>query len=345
MAEFDFKGYDNFVLENKIESILATKLDMNRFMTADYSLAEAPGMVKKIHRYSASGEVDDLTRGEGNTHFIDAEYSEEEYRVARDQGQIRYYDDDVMTDPVLIDTKVQGLSESMVNAWTKKAIAEYGKTDNMAEFTNWGLADWADAIAIYSNKFENQEGLFCLASMDLVPQIRKSLGDYLKYTEAYIRTGAIGEVLGVPIYTSKALPKNTMFIANKDAVHAFIKKGVFVEQDRDIDTKLNNIVATRYSVIALVDDRKCIMCGKAQSVDASVSTATKATYKIAGAATTGAKVHAFVNGVEVGTPVVAASNAYEITIEDALVAGDKVKVRADLEGFIKSYSDEFVVAA
>lgn len=38
MADFDFKGYDNFVLANKIESTLSTKLDVNRFMTANYEL-------------------------------------------------------------------------------------------------------------------------------------------------------------------------------------------------------------------------------------------------------------------------------------------------------------------
>ena len=79
-------------------------------------LSENPGMVKKIHKYVASGEVDDLERGEGNTNFIDAEYTEEEYRVSRSQGQARWYDDDAMTDPTLIDTKVKGLSEAMVNS-------------------------------------------------------------------------------------------------------------------------------------------------------------------------------------------------------------------------------------
>lgn len=88
-ALFPFKGYDNFVLAELIETILQTKMDMNKFMTADYQLSENAGMVKKIHRYTGTGEVDDLARGEGNTHFIDAEYTSEEYRVARTQGQAK----------------------------------------------------------------------------------------------------------------------------------------------------------------------------------------------------------------------------------------------------------------
>ena len=86
MADFAFAGYDNFVLENKILSILSTKLDVNRYMTADNSLAETAGMVKKIHKDTGSGNVEDLARGEGNSEFLDASYTEEEYRVGRTQG-------------------------------------------------------------------------------------------------------------------------------------------------------------------------------------------------------------------------------------------------------------------
>ena len=82
---YPFKGYDNFVLENKINSILSTKMDMNRFMTADYSLTSTPRMTKKIHKYTGVGSAEDLARGEGNTEFVDASYTEEEYTVSRTQ--------------------------------------------------------------------------------------------------------------------------------------------------------------------------------------------------------------------------------------------------------------------
>ena len=114
-AAFDFKGYDNFVLAEEIESISNTKLDVNRFMTVDYDLAENPCMTKKIHRYTGTGNVEDLARGEGNSTFVDAEYKEVEYTVARTQGQARYYLDDLYADPKLIDAKLQYLGEGMVN--------------------------------------------------------------------------------------------------------------------------------------------------------------------------------------------------------------------------------------
>lgn len=332
MADYAFKGYDNFVLQEQIDSILSTKLDMNRFMTADYSLTAVPGMTVKVHKYVGSGEAEDLARGEGNSEFIDAEYTETEYTVNRTQAQCKYYDDDQMTDPTLIDTKLKTVAESMINKWTEKAIAEFNKTGNQVEMLNYDLADFADAIAVYTNKYEDQAGLFILADIALIPTIRKTLGDYLKYTEAYIRTGAIGDILGVPIYTSKAVPKNMMFLATNEAVKAFLKKDTFVEQDRDIDKKENFVVASRYAVIALVDESKCIKMGEAMSTDATITAPEAADVAIEGTAADGAKVTAFVNGEKVGSAT-AASGAYSISCE-ALVAGDEVEVTVELEGFL-----------
>lgn len=178
--------------------------------------------------------------------------------------------------------------------------------------------------------------------MDLIPEIQDMLGEQLKYTEAYIRNGAVGTILGVPIYTAKAVPSGCMFMATKDAVTAFIKKGVSVEQRRDINTKLNEIFATRYAVIALTDESKCYVCGKAQKTTATVGTATKETQTVSGAATTGAEVVVYVNGVKAGTAK-ATSNTYTVTVTENLKSGDAVKVVASLAGFIPSIA-EFTVA-
>ena len=341
-ALFPFKGFNNEVVEKLLESKLATKLDVNRFMTPDYSLTENEGMIKKIRSYTWNGEAEDLERGDGLANYIDAEFVEREYVVKRTQAGIRYYDDDAMTDEAWIDEHLKGLSESMINDWTKKAIAEYSKTINQAVMTNYDLGDFADAISKYSREFENQEGLFFLANIELIPTLQKQLGDYLKYTEGYIRTGAVGEILGVPIYTSKAVPKGLMFLAHKDAVHAFLKKQLFVEQDRDIDTKMNRMIAARYAVIALYDERKCIACGQANAQATTMTTPAAGDLVVAGAAPTGAKVSVFVNEKLAGAPVVAAGNAYSVTLMEALKSGDRVKVVAEVEEYLPGVAVEVV---
>ena len=65
--------FDNFVLETKLENQLITKLNMNQFITMDYSLTEQPGMVKKIRTYVGTGGVEDLDMGDGNTEVIGSE--------------------------------------------------------------------------------------------------------------------------------------------------------------------------------------------------------------------------------------------------------------------------------
>lgn len=237
-----------------------------------------------------------------------------------------------MTDPKLIDAKLQYLSEGMVNNWQNKAIAEYVKTSKHAVMSNYDLADFADAIAIYTNKFEDQAGLFFLANIKMIPTIRKTLGDYLKYTEAYIRTGAIGDILGVPIYTSKIVPEGMMVLATNEAVTAFIKKGVFVEQARDVDTKEQKIVASRYSVIALTNEDKCILCGRAMTSPLAITAPSAADVAVEGTGTNGAKVTVFVNGEKVGSDTVS-SGAWSVSC-DALVADDVVKAVAELEGYL-----------
>lgn len=340
-ALFTFNGYDNFVLNNKIQSILTTKLNLSNYLTTDFSLAENEGMVKKIHTYVPSGNVQELARGDENTDFIVANYVETEYRVKRTQGTTRYYDDDVMTDETLIDTQLRGLGEKMVNKFTADAIGEMDKTPNQCVFTNWKLADFADAIAQYANVYEDQTGLFFLAAMDVKPAIQKALGDDLKYNESYMKFGAVSTVLNVPIIFSRSVPEGCMFMATKEAVTNFVKRSQFIEQDRNKQTKMNSVIATVYNIVALTDATRCYKCGKALSVATTITTATAGAKGIAGAAKTGAEVKVYVNGV-LNATATAASDAYSVNALANLASGDVVKVVAHVDGYLESIATTVV---
>lgn len=340
-ANFPFNGYDNEVLENQIKSVLDTKLDINRFMTPDYSLEGTDGLKVVIHTYKGAGDAEDLARGEGNSEFITSAYESKEYVINRTQAQTRYYDIDAYNDSKLIESQLQTLAESMVNNWTRKAVGEMMKSENVIACTNYDLADFADAISFYANQYEDQSGLFFLASMDMVPVLRKSLGAYLMYTEDYIRSGALGSILGVPVFTSKAVPANTIIMATREAVTAFQKTGVQVESDHDIDTKENRVVASRYAVIALTDETRCAVLGTAQET-ALTAVADVSEGTIAGAATDGAVVVAYdANGTVLGRAT-ASSDSYSIAAEFAV--GDKIKVVATLDGCLNEYAHIEAVA-
>ena len=348
MADFDFNGYPNFVIENKIKSILTTKLDINRFMTADYSLEGTPGLTKKIHTYTGSGSAEVLARGEGNSGFIDADYVEQEYTAVRTQGQTRWYDDDALSDPTLIDTKLQTLSESMVNAWTAAAITEYSKSlrtlacDFSTTANNYLFNLFADALAMFP---EEEDGLFALINPTNKAWVRKALADDLKYVEAYVRTGYVGTVAGVPIYESKAVLEDSIYIGKKDAVKAFIKTGVRVERDRNIDTKKNNVVADRYAIIALVDNSKLLMLAKTQSTACAITTYTKNAKTIAGTCGTDCFLVHVVDGDGEAYDVVPSSGSWTMSAKANLTAGDKINATAYAPGKAAKAATEVTVAS
>ena len=121
--------YENFVLENKLEDLLITHLDLNQFATHDSSLVEAPGMKKIIHTYTSTGDVEDLAMGEGNTQEIEVSFTDEEYDVGTTQGRFAYYDEQEMTDPMVVDAGLAGLAQRMTNDLTEKVVVEMDKAN------------------------------------------------------------------------------------------------------------------------------------------------------------------------------------------------------------------------
>lgn len=248
--------YENFVLENKIEDLLITTIDMNNYLTADYDLAENAGMKKKIHVYTATGDVEDLAMGEGNTDDIEVSFTEKEYEVGTTQGRFQYYDEEEMTDPMVVDVGLRAMTQKMTNDLTTKAIGAFGEATLTKQVTDWDFDNIVDALALYP--YEDKSGLFILINPAQEATFRKNLEDSLKYVEGFVRTGYIGSVCGVPVIVSKAVPNHVAFLATKEAVKCFVKKGVEVEQERDANVRNNKIFARKVMLVALVDATKCI---------------------------------------------------------------------------------------
>ena len=258
MAELlnSHKIYENFVLENKIEDILTTNVDLQNYMTVDNTLTQNPGMKKIVHTYRATGNVEDLNMGEGNSEAIGVTFKSAEYDVKVTQGKFQYYDEQEMTDPMVVDTGLDGLAKTMINDFTAKAITEYGKATLTESAEAWSFDLIADAIA--KMNLEAEEGLFLLISVKDKAEFRKALKDDLKYSEGYVRTGYIGTVCGVPVIVSKAVPVGTGYLATKEAVTLFIKKGSEIEQQRDADIRSNEVYARKVAVVALTDANKVV---------------------------------------------------------------------------------------
>lgn len=244
--------FDNEVLETKLENQLITKLDMNQFVEVDYSLTEAPGMIKKIRTYTGTGEVEDLSMGDGNEANIGATFTETSYEVAVTQGRFPFYDEQLMDDPIAVDKGIQFLSEALTNDITEKTVEELENgTGTIATLDFDGIVD---AIAEFPNEENND--MYILASKTAYAELQKSAKDYISYVEAFVRSGYVGTIAGVPIYVSKAVKDGDAFLACKSAVKAFVKKGVETEQERNANERETIIYARQIRVVACVDTTK-----------------------------------------------------------------------------------------
>ena len=333
--------YDNVVLGNKYNSVLTTKLDLQNFLTVDDSLTEEAGNIKRINTKTVTGSVEDLAMGNGNTGNIEVTTVSNNYEVGTTQGRFVYYDEEAAADDKVIEAGVTGLTEKMVNSFTSKAMAEWCKASLQQGYSSISFDTVVDAIAKLN--LEDESPLFMLIAPNMVASFRKALKDDLKYVEAFVKTGYIGSVCGVPVYISKACNDGEAIIATKEAVTLFLKKVTEIEQERDANTRKNTVYARKVSVVALTDDTKVVRIAANATTAATITTYTKNQKTVAGAATTGATVEVYINGVLDGTAT-ASSSAYSYTAKANLAAGDEVKVIAKKVGQVDSTATVEVAA-
>lgn len=248
--------YDNVVLANKIEDILTTAVDLTSYMTVDTSMTQEAGMKKKINTYKAQGNVETLAMGNGNTGDIEVSFSTKEYNVETVQGRFQYYDEQAMTDPMVVQAGLEGIAKTMINDFTAKAVAEFDKATLTVARTGFAFTDIVDAIAKLNT--ESEDGLFILVGIADLAKFRKELQDDLKYSEDYVRTGYVGSVCGVPVIVTKAITNGNIYLASKEAVTLFIKKDTEVEQERDANVRNNKVYIRKVAVVALTDETKVV---------------------------------------------------------------------------------------
>ena len=258
--------YDNFFLSNEVEDQFNSHLDLQKFVKVDNSLVGEPGMLRKINRYRATSATQKLTMGNGNTQSIEVSYGAREYRIAMAQNRFQYYDEQAMTDPMLVPVGVRHMGTDMFNTVNADLFGEFNKATQIVVVQNLGFDAFADAVSMMNIEGTDNDPESIMAFAFVCPSdvaaLRKALKDELKYVEAFARTGYVGTVAGVNIYTKKDAVKGTIVVAVNGAVTLFNKKGVEVEQPQrdadDANIRLNTIFSRKYYIAALTDERKAV---------------------------------------------------------------------------------------
>ena len=250
------KLYPNHVLENRFEDQYNSKLDLMQFCTVDNSLVGTAGDTKKINTYTATNGTEVLEMGAGNTKDIEVSYETKEYKIELLQNRFPYFDEEEMNDPLVVEKGLNHMSVDMFNTANAKAMAEFNKASIEVPVTAYDFNAFVDGAAALA--FEGEDApVFALVSKDHVKEIRKNLKDSLQYVEAYVRTGYIGTVNGVSIYTSNEVT-GAPILATKKAVTYFTKKGTEVEQERDANIRKNIVYSRKYGIFAFTDATQAV---------------------------------------------------------------------------------------
>ena len=251
------KAFQNFVLETHIEDQLNSKLDLLRFCTVDNSLVGVAGDKKVVRVYTATNGTEKLAMGEGNTQNIETSYEDKEYVIALAQNRFPYYDEELMRDPMVVETGLNHAAVDMVNTIQADIYGEFAKATLAVNNATFSFDNFVDAAALMN--LENLEGveIFAFVAPSDMAAIRKALKDDLKYVEAFVRQGYVGSVAGINLYTKADATPGTICGGIREAVTVFNKKGVEVEQQREANTRLNEVFSRKYYVAALTDATKC----------------------------------------------------------------------------------------
>lgn len=256
------KVYDNFYLSNEIEDQYKSHLDLQVFCTVDNSLVGTAGMKRKVNVYSATEGTEKLKVTKGNTKSIEVTYAEKEYEILLAQNRFIYYDEQAMTDPMLVPVGVRRMGSDMFNTVNADIFAEFNKVTQKLTPKAYGFDCFADAVAMINventDNDPSQIMTFAFVNAEDMAAIRKALKEDLKYVESFSRAGYVGTVAGVNIYTKKDAVKGTCIVATRKAVTLFNKKGVEVEQERDSNTRENRIFSRKYYLAALTDNTKAV---------------------------------------------------------------------------------------
>lgn len=260
------KIYDNFYLSNEVEDQYNSHLDLMQFCTVDNSLVGEPGMKRKINVYTATNGTEKLAMGVGNSKSIEVSYAEQEYEILLAQNKFQYFDEQEMTDPMLVPVGVRHMGTDMFNTVNADIFAEFNKATLTHAGTSYGFGTFADAVAKLNLEQIEGVSIFGFVNPADMAEVRKALNEDLKYVESFARAGYVGTVAGINLYTKKDAVSGTIVIGTREAVTIFNKKGVEIEQERDGDIRQNTIFSRKYYLAALTDATKAVKITVAESV-------------------------------------------------------------------------------
>ena len=213
------KPYSNFVLQNEIEDQFKSHIDHAIFCTVDDSLEGEAGMTKTIRKYygkvttPAAGQTPEssdkngtatekLNLKQGNSKFIEMDYSSSDYTVQTAQNTGVWYDEEQMKDPYVGLVIARHAGTDMFNTMNTDVMTQFagvsaGNTITLSGTDYFGaFVDAQAALGLDETVEMGAPSTFALLGIAKMAAVRKALGSNLQYVESYARRGYVGTVAG-----------------------------------------------------------------------------------------------------------------------------------------------------
>lgn len=245
--------FENKIIESKATDLLTTSVNHRSLMTIDNSLAESEGMTKTINVYTYTGKVEKLADGAKNSTRGAVSYVGTDYKVGRVQQVFDYSDSDFMKDNSVVDVALEGANALMTNEMVADFYAECEKAAVEHTAPTFGYEAIVDGIQKLN--IEDESKLFVVIPNAWKADIRKDEDYKNARAGEVVYNGQVGVVAGIPVVATNALTDEA-YVMTPEAIKLFMKKDVEVEQDRDVETKVNTVVLTTYYICALVNNNK-----------------------------------------------------------------------------------------
>ena len=245
--------FENKVVEAKATDLLTTAVNARSLMTIDTSLVENEGQTKTVAVYTYTGKVEKLADGAKNSTRGALNHTSVDYKVQRAQQVFDYSDSDFQKDNSIVDIGLEGANALMANEMTADFYAEAAKASLSHTAATFGYEAIVDAIA--KMNIEDESKLFVVIPNAWKAEIRKDEDYKNARLGEVVYNGQVGTVAGIPVIATNAL-EDEAYVMTNEAIHLIMKKDVEVEQDRDIETKINTIVLSTYYICALRNQNK-----------------------------------------------------------------------------------------
>jgi hypothetical protein len=241
--------FNNKVIEAKAKDLLTTSINTRNLMAVDNELAQTAGMVKTINVYTYTGEAEELENGKGNTAAGSISFVPNDYTVKTVQQKFSYTDEEFLKDNTIVDNMLKGANQVMVNKMTADFTEELAKA-TLTEAGAFGYSLIVDGISKLN--IEDESKLFIVIPYAWKAALRKDEDYKTARMGEVVYNGQVGTIAGIPVIATKALT-DAAYVMTKDAVKLFMKKDVEVEQDRNADTRTNEVYLRSFYVVALAD--------------------------------------------------------------------------------------------